>query len=156
MATEPRAGTSGPVDPVRRTDGAAAPSWATGLARFAGLMMVLLCVLYIVAGTAEVFRDEVDVEGPRHVLVLDAVAWGWLHLVLGMLLGLAGGAVITGQLWGRLIGIVLAVAGVCASFLSAPQHLALSLIAIALGVAVIWALCVFDEEASAASPTMLD
>jgi hypothetical protein len=24
-----------------------------------------------------------------------------------------------------------------------------------LGVAVVWALCVFDEEASAASPTML-
>jgi ABC-type polar amino acid transport system ATPase subunit len=55
-----------------------------------------------------------------------------------------------------LIGITLAVVGMCASFLTAPHHLALSLIAIALGVAVIWALYVFDEKTSAASPTMLD
>lgn len=130
--------------------------WATGLARFGGLMMVLLCVLYIVAGTAELFQHEEDVAGPHHVLVLDAVTWGWLHLVLGTLLGLAAGAVITGRLWGRLIGIALAVVGLCASFLTASHHLALSLVAIGLGVAVIWALCVFDEEASAASPTMLD
>ena len=156
MATTPRATRTDSADAATRPRKAAASSWATGLARFGGLMMVLLCVLYIVAGTAELFQDEQDVPGPRRVLVLDAVTWGWLHLVLGALLGLAGCAVITGQLWGRLIGIVLAVIGICASFLAAPHQLELSLIAIGLGVAVIWALCVFDEEASAASPTMLD
>jgi hypothetical protein len=42
------------------------------------------------------------------------------------------------------------------AFLSLSHHPVGLVLALALGVTVIWALCVFDEAASAASPTMLD
>jgi len=44
---------------------------------------------------------------PRHLLPISAVAWGWIHLGLGVVVGLAGMTVIVGGLWGRLVGILL-------------------------------------------------
>jgi len=79
-----------------------------------------------------------------------------VHLLVGVLVAFAGMAVITGQLWGRLIGILLVLVSLVVSFLSMSHHPGLSIIGIVLSVVVMWALCVFDKEASAASPTMLD
>jgi hypothetical protein len=116
----------------------------------------MLGVLHIVAGTGALFQSTATVPGLVHVFSIDTVTWGWIHIVGGALVGLAGMAVITGTLWGRLIGIVLTAVAMGVSFLSLSHHPALSILGIMLGVAVVWALCVFDEEASAASPTMLD
>jgi hypothetical protein len=156
MTTEPHVNGTG-TDSVA-TDRAPhiAASWATGLARFAGLAMAMLGVLHIVAGTGALFQSTATVPGLVHVFSIDAVTWGWIHIVGGALVGLAGMAVITGMLWGRLIGIVLTAVAMGVSFLSLSHHPALSILGIMLGFAVVWALCVFDEEASAASPTMLD
>jgi hypothetical protein len=131
-------------------------SWTTGLARFAGLAMALVGVLYIVTGTGALLQSSEAVPGLVHVFSIDAVTWGWIHIVAGALVGLAGMAVIMGTLWGRVIGIALTAVAIGVSFLSLSHHPALSILAIMLGFAVVWALCVFDEEASAASPTMLD
>jgi hypothetical protein len=149
MTTEPQANATGRAP---RT----ATSWATGLARFAGLAMALLGVLQIVAATGALFQGTATAPGLVHVFSIDAVTWGWIHLVGGALVGLAGMAVIMGTLWGRVIGIVLTTVAIGVSFLSLSHHPALSILAIVLGFAVVWALCIFDEEASAASPTMLD
>jgi hypothetical protein len=156
MTTEPHANGTGP-EPVA-TDHAphTATSWATGLARFAGLAMALLGVMYIVAGTSALLQSTTTVPGLVHVFSIDAATWGWIHLVAGALVGLAGMAVITGTLWGRVIGIALTAVAIGVSFLSLSHHPALSILGIMLGFAVIWALCVFNEKASAASPTMLD
>jgi hypothetical protein len=131
-------------------------SWATGLARFAGLTMIVLGVLHIVTGTGALLGREVTAQGIHHVFSIDAVAWGWVHLLAGVLVAFAGVAVITGQLWGRLIGILLVLVSLVVSFLSLSHHPGLSIIGIVLSAVVMWALCVFDKEAAAASPTMLD
>lgn len=136
--------------------GSVAQRRSTGLARFAGLVMVLLGIVQITAGTTALLGGQVPEAAPRHLLSVSAATWGWIHLVLGAVVGLAGMAVITGQLWGRLIGILLVGLSMVASFASLSQHPAWSVLVIALGVGIIWALCMFDEAASAASPTMLD
>ncbi|GEL19780.1 DUF7144 family membrane protein [Pseudonocardia asaccharolytica] len=136
--------------------GPAAASWARGLARFAGLVMAVLGVLHIVAGTSALVRGEITAPGAHQVFSIGVVAWGWVHIVVGALVGLAGMAVISGQLWGRVVGIVLVVVSIVVSFLSLSHHPGWSIVGIGLAVAVAWALCVFDEEASAAAPTMLD
>ena len=156
MTTEPHANGTGPESVATDQAPHTAASWATGLARFAGLAMALLGVLYIVAGTGALFQDTATVPGVVHVFSIDAVTWGWIHIVAGALVGLAGMAVVTGTLWGRVIGIALTAVAIGVSFLSLSHHPALSILGIMLGFAVVWALCVFDEEASAASPTMLD
>jgi len=126
------------------------------LARFAGLVMVVLGILQMIAGAAALFGGEVPDAAPRHLMSLGAPAWGWIHLLLGVVVGLAGMSVIVGLLWGRLVGIGLAALSIVALFASLSHHPAWSVVGIALGLTVIWALCVFDATASTASPTMLD
>jgi hypothetical protein len=156
MSTKPEANGTGTESVAADQAPHTSASWATGLARFAGLAMALLGVLYIVAGTGALFQSTDTVPGLVHVFSIDSVTWGWIHLVGGALVGVAGMAVITGALWGRVIGIMLTAIAIGVSFLSLSHHPVLSLVGIMLGIGVVWALCVFDEEASAASPTMLD
>jgi hypothetical protein len=156
MTTEPKANSTGTESVAGDRAPQTAAAWKTGLARFAGLAMALLGVLYIVTGTGALFQSTATVPGLVHVFSINAVTWGWIHIAGGALVGLAGMAVITGTLWGRVVGIVLTAIAIGVSFLSLSHHPALSILGIMLGFAVVWALCVFNEEASAASPTMLD
>jgi FtsH-binding integral membrane protein len=140
-------GTGDPVDVTR--------SRSTGIARFAGMTMAILGILQIVAATMALLEGAVPA-ARQGAFSSNATTWGWIHLGLGAVVGLAGMAAIVGELWGRIVGIALAALTIAACFLSLSHHPALSILGIALGVVVIWALCVFDEAASAASPTMLD
>jgi hypothetical protein len=142
--------------PVDRAPQTTTTSWATGLARFGGVAMVVLGILHVVAGTGALFTGEITVVGVHNAFLINITTWGWVHLVGGILVALVGMSVITGQLWARVIAIALVSVSLVVSFLSLAQHPARTIIAIGLAVAVIWALCVFDEETSAASPTMLD
>jgi hypothetical protein len=62
----------------------------------------------------------------------------------------AGGAVLTGRLWGRVVGIGLVTLSMIANFLFIPYYPLWSLLIIALDVFVIWALCSYDRDAAAA------
>jgi hypothetical protein len=156
MTTEPKANSTGTDSDAGAGAPQTAAPWTTGLARLAGLAMTLLGVLYIVTGTGALFQSSATVPGLIHVFSINAVTWGWIHVVGGALMGLAGMAVIMGTPWGRVIGIVLTAVAIGVSFVSLSHHPVLSILGIMLGFAVVWALCVFNEEASAASPTMLD
>jgi hypothetical protein len=57
--------------------------------------------------------------------------------------------VVTGQHCGRVVGIALVCSSLVAAFLSMSHHPAGLVLALALGVGVTWARCIFDEEASA-------
>jgi hypothetical protein len=85
--------------------------------------------------------------GPEGLIVnVDISAWGWTHLLLGVVTLLAGFAVMGGMMWARVVGIVLAVISVLvnAAFLAAdPVWGALS---IAVGVLVIYALTAHGSE----------
>jgi hypothetical protein len=64
-----------------------------------------------------------------------------------VLVGLAGVAVIRGQVWGRFIGIALVGLSLIANFMFLPHYPLWTMVTIALDVAIIWALAVYREEA---------
>jgi hypothetical protein len=137
-------------------DASGGRAWATGIARFAGVVMILLGIVYMVVGTDVLLRGDVAGGAVQHAFSISAGVWGWIQITVGALVGLAGTGVVAGQLWGRVVGIALVCLSLGVAFLSMSHHPAGLVLALALGVAVIWALCTFDEEASAASPTLLD
>ena len=77
----------------------------------------------------------------------DLLLWGWVHLVLGLLVASVGCGVLAGQTWARIVGVglVMVHAVVNLAFLSAFP--AWSVIAITLDVVVIYALIVHGREA---------
>ena len=122
--------------------------FASGLALFAGTLMIIAGFFQDIAGLVALFQNQLYVVGVNYVLSFDVTAWGWIHLLVGILVALAGVAVLTGQLWGRIIGIGLAVLSMIANFLFIPYYPIWSLLIIALDVFVIWALCSYDREAA--------
>ena len=111
-----------------------------GTAAFAGVLLMTVGVFQVVEGIAALAKDSVYVTGVDYTFELDLTAWGWAHLVLGIV-GLATGlGIVTGQAWGMLAGIVIACIGAITNFAFMPYFPFWSLAILAFNVFVIWAL----------------
>jgi hypothetical protein len=120
------------------------------MAPFAAVVMIVAGIFEALQGLAALFRNEVYAAGPRYIYSFDLTTWGWIHLLLGILVAVAGFAVMSGRLWGRSVGIILAVLSMIANFLFVPYYPVWSLLIIALDVFVIWALCLYSRDAARA------
>jgi hypothetical protein len=118
----------------------------SGLILFAAAMMIVNGLWLALAGLAALFNDEVYVTTPEYIYAFDLTAWGWIHLLLGIAIAVAGFAVNTGATWARITGIGLACLSLVANFLFIPYYPIWSLTIIALGIAVIWALATAGRE----------
>ena len=120
--------------------------WIVGLVAFGGCIMVLIGVFQTLYGLAAIFEDEFFVVGPNYLYDVDISAWGWIHLILGLVVLAAGLGAIAGQTWARVVGIILAILIAVANFFTIPYYPLWSILIIALCVAVIWALTVFGRR----------
>jgi hypothetical protein len=83
------------------------------------------------------------------LITMDYTAWGWTHLGLGLIALGTGIGVLAGQMWARVVGIIIAVlsALVNVAFLSA--YPIWSTIIIATDVLVVYALTMHGSEVKA-------
>ena len=84
---------------------------------------------------------------PQYIYSFDHTARGWVHLLLGVLAIVAGFAVLKGQMWARVVGIVMACLSMIANFLFVPHYPVWSLLIIALDAGIIWALATYRRQA---------
>jgi hypothetical protein len=136
--------TTGYPDTTTRTG---ATPWKVGLLVFAGTIMIVGGIFQALSGLVALFRNEVYVVGLNYVYSFDVTTWGWIHLIVGIVVAIAGVAVLTGKIWGRVVGVGLAVISMLTNFMFIPYYPLWSLLIIALDVFVIWALCTADREA---------
>jgi hypothetical protein len=118
----------------------AASGWAVGGVMFAGVLMVIVGFFEMIAGLAAISNDEIFVKTENYLFNFDVTTWGWIHLVLGVVVGAAGLAVIAGRVWGGLVAIALVTLVAIANFFWIPYYPFWSILTIALAVWVIWAL----------------
>jgi hypothetical protein len=119
---------------------------AVGLVVFAAIMMIMIGVFHAISGLAALFDDTFYVATPNYLLEFDVTTWGWIHLIAGILVALAGVALFSGQTWARVVGIMLAFLSAIANFAFIPYYPVWSLLMIALNVFVIWALAAHGRE----------
>jgi hypothetical protein len=134
---------------VGQPAGRAESEWAGGFTTFAGIMMIIIGVFHAAAGLAGIIENEFYVVTPGYLYSFDATSWGWIHLLLGIVVAAAGFAVFARQLWARAVGIVLAALSAVANFLFLPYAPVWSVLIIALDVFVIWALIVHGRTSRA-------
>ncbi len=118
----------------------------TGWVVFAGVMMIIAGILWTLVGFVAVFNNDWVVFGREAALFVDISGWGWLHVILGLLMLLAGFLVIQGNLFGRTIAVILAVISIVVNFLWLPVYPVWSLVIIAIDVFVIYAVLVHGRE----------
>ncbi|WP_330229202.1 hypothetical protein OHA40_24350 [Nocardia sp. NBC_00508] len=107
---------------------------------FAGVLILLAGVLHMLTAVAAIAGREVFVVTEDQVFLIDVATWGWIHLVIGVLIVIAGFAIVTGKTWGYLAGIVLAALSILDNFLFVSIYPFWALVLIAIDVLVIWAL----------------
>ena len=123
------------------------PTGWTGWIVFGGTIMIVLGTFHAFQGLVAIFKDEYYLVGKNGLTVnVDYTAWGWTHLLLGIVIALAGAALMAGQMWARVLAVFLAFisAIVNVGFLAAYPIWSATMIA--LDVLVIWALTVHGEE----------
>jgi hypothetical protein len=118
---------------------------------FAGILMLIVGSIDFFQGLIALFEDEYFVVTASGFLAVDLTAWGWIMLIWGALLVLAGLGLLGGQGWARWFAIVVVSLNFIAQlgFLGNSQYPLWSLTVIALNVIVLYALTARWSESRA-------
>lgn len=120
-----------------------------GLALFAGFLMVLSGTFQFIEGLAAIFNGSFYIAGENYAFQVDITTWGWIHMLWGIIIALAGMAVFSGQAWGRIIGIIIALVSAIANFFFIPYYPIWAIMIITLDIFIIWALAGYNPERAA-------
>jgi len=123
--------------------------WAAGFAMAAAALMIIAGALSVIEGIVALFKDEFFVITQKWVFSFDLTVWGWIHLILGVVMIAAALLILAGNLLGRIIGIIVAAVSAIANFAWLPYYPVWSIVVIAFCAAVIWALAVHGKEMGA-------
>jgi hypothetical protein len=114
--------------------------WAVAGISFAAVLLFMVGVFQGIAGLVAIIDDEFYVITPNYTFDLDVSAWGWVHLIIGVLLILMAWGLFSGATWAGIGAIVIAVLSAVANFFFIPYYPFWSILQIGLAVWVIWSL----------------
>jgi len=114
--------------------------WAVGGMLFAASIITLIGFFQVISGLAAIINDDFFVIARNYTFDLDTSGWGWIHLILGILLIVVGVSLFARRPWAAVAGGVLASLSAIANFFFIPYYPVWAIVLIALDVWVIWAL----------------
>ncbi len=114
--------------------------FAIGMTLVAAVLMMIGGVLDFFAGLAALIRGQFFVTLPNYAFSVSVHNWGWLHLIAGIVVFVTGAALLTDQLWARIVGVVVAGLSAILNFVMLPYQPLWAVIVIALDVLIIIAL----------------
>lgn len=123
--------------------------WA-GWAAFAGIMMIMIGGFDAIQGLAAVIKDNFYAVTRNYVFEFDVTTWGWIHLIAGVIVLVAGIGVFSGAVWARTVGVIVAFGSALTNFAWLPYSPVWSIIVITLNVFAIYALIVHGRELASA------
>jgi vacuolar-type H+-ATPase subunit I/STV1 len=132
---------------MRMADRSSEPSgWAVGWTFFAGMMMILIGFFHVIAGFVAILNDQFYVATKEYIFQFDTSTWGWIHLILGVVVLLAGFGLFSGSVAARTVGTIVALLSAIAAFAWLPYFPVWAIVIIAAAVSVIWALTAHGRD----------
>ena len=113
---------------------------------FASFMLMISGAFELVAGLTALFQNTVYVTANTHLVALDLTQWGFVHLILGVVLLVSGLALLAGKLWGRIVGVIMASLSAIANFAFIDAYPWWSIAVIAVDIVTIYAIMVHGGE----------
>jgi hypothetical protein len=109
---------------------------------FAGILILIVGSIDFIQGLIALFDDDYYVVTASGFLVVDLTGWGWIMVIWGVLLVLAGLGLLAGQGWARWFTIVVVALNFIAQlgFLGNSAYPLWTITALALNVIVLYAL----------------
>ncbi|MFJ6369382.1 hypothetical protein ACIQK5_14520 [Streptomyces virginiae] len=113
----------------------------SGWVAFAAIMMIFGGIMAIFEGIAAIAQDDVFASTRNFTFQWNLTGWGWLHLILGIVVTLAGVALFKGATWARVVGVVVVGLSMLANFAWLPWYPFWAITLIVVDAVVIAALC---------------
>ncbi len=129
----------------------ASPRAWSGWIGFAGLMLMIIGAIDFFEGLIAVIRDNYYAVARGQIFIMDTTKWGWITMILGVILFLVGLGLTGGAGWARWVAIILLVVNLLAqlSWLGNSAYPLWSLTVIALEIIVLFALTARWSDAGA-------
>lgn len=125
---------------AERSIGAGSFVLAAGLTTFAAVFMFVGGVFQALEGLAAIINDDFFVSVEGYAYNLDITAWGWLHLITGVILALTGLFLLTGSAVARMMALFIVVVSAIINFVHIPYQPLWSIVLLVIDGAIIWAL----------------
>lgn len=119
---------------------------AVGLTALAGILMFLLGGWWIIAGIVAIANSDFYVVTQEWIFEFSTTSWGWTHLILGIVVLLAGFGLFSGAVWARTVGVVLAVISGLVAFAWLPYYPVWAILIVTVSVFTVWALTVRGRD----------
>lgn len=119
-----------------------------GRVTFAAVLLLIAGTLNVIYGIAAISEAHFFTDGGGHYVIASLNFWGWITLLLGLVEISGGVSLLSGNMYGRVIGITAATFGAVGSLLGiAGAYPFWSLAVFALCVIVLHGLIVYGEPA---------
>ena len=122
------------------------PTGWIGWVFFASLMMMLVGGFQAINGLVALFKDDFYLVSEKALLVFNYTTWGWVHLLMGIVIFAAGVALMNGATWARIVGVFLAGLSLFANMAFLAAYPLWSILMIVIDILVIYALTVHGSE----------
>lgn len=133
-------------DPSSSPPGEGRPIFAASVVVFAGVILAIVGVFQIFQGVVAVFDDGFYVVTRNYTFDLDTTAWGWIHIVVGLLaVGIAAG-LLSGAMWARIAAVTVATLSALVNFLWIPYFPVWAIVIIALDLLIIWGVTQYKPD----------
>ena len=120
--------------------------WAIGWTAFAGIMMIMEGFWWVFSGIVAIFNNQFYVVTQNWIFQFDVTTWGWIHLIIGLVILLAGFGLFNGAVWARTVGVIIAALAGLAAFAWLPWYPIWGVVYITVSVGIIWALTVHGRD----------
>ncbi len=122
-----------------------ATGWV-GWVYFASLMLMLLGGFEVIAGLVALFKDQYYLVTSSSLVAFDFTTWGWINLILGVVIFFAGMSLLNGAIWARTVAVLLAGLSLFANMAFMNAYPWWSVLMIVIDILVIYALTVHGNE----------
>lgn len=122
------------------------PSAWVGWIVLAAVLMCLSGAFNIVTGLIAIFADDVYVKTPSASVALDVTAYGWVHVVWGLVIIGIGLSLTKGYAWARVIAVLVVGINTITQLLELPSYPFYSLLIIVVDLLILWAVIVHGGE----------
>ena len=112
---------------------------------FAGIMVMLVGILNTIYGIAAIDKAAFFLADQKYI-VSDLSTWGWITLAIGIGQLFAAFSLWSGNVYGRIVGIVMAIASSIAALLSIPAYPFWSLAVFTIDILIIYGLASYDAD----------
>jgi hypothetical protein len=109
---------------------------------FAAFLLMIASLLDILPGASAVAHDELYTQAKQYLYELDLTAWGWIHIVVGVLGVVVSVGILRRSAWGLVAGLTVAAIGILTNFAFLPAYPVWSAFVIGFNAIVVWALWV--------------